>query len=89
MQPNGEMPGRPFLGPGDDMSHEVKPGDNLHLATKKPPRATQPPYPPPDIHTNLWPQHHSGTTTNSHFDQVSNIYYEEINEKALLKFKKQ
>ncbi|XP_054277879.1 protein madd-4-like [Macrosteles quadrilineatus] len=73
MQPNGEMPGRPFLGPGDDMSHEIRPGDNLHLVTKKPPRATPPPYPPPDTNlhtnTNLWPQHHSGTTTNSQFDQ--------------------
>lgn len=71
MRPNSEMPARPYLTPGDDMSHELRPGDGLMMVNKKPPRPTLPPHTSrPEVHTNIWPQQHSGTT-NSHLDQVS------------------
>lgn len=71
MRINGEMPGRPFLAPGNDMSHELQPGDGLPIMTKKPPRPTVPPHiSQPEVHTNILPQHHSGTTIGSHYDQV-------------------
>lgn len=74
MTNNGEVGSRPFLLPGDDESHEQRPGElgsgtGTQRTRQKPAQITTIRHDrnKPDP---AWPQHHSQSTTNSHLDQV-------------------
>ncbi|XP_074000161.1 ADAMTS-like no long nerve cord isoform X2 [Rhodnius prolixus] len=73
MTNNGEVGSRPFLLPGDDESHEQRPGElgsgtGTQRTRQKPAQITTIRHDrnKPDP---AWPQHHSQSTTNSHLDQ--------------------